>query len=857
MKRKLNNALNDIDQRFIDEAAEADRLDSRAPKILKFTLIPAGTAAAVALCILAVNGIKPGGVDLVDNSGSSLAADSLSVKQNDQENENSVIIMYTCGNATMEFTPADSTVELNSGRETGLSGSYSVNGSDVRIKLENGHSYRGTLSDDGKSFEITNLDQELYWSINGLDENTADEFETTAVFTQFSGASLKQNTAHKITTAAGFDKYITDMLKERMQSTGDQYDKQKAYELIVSGELPLDSENMTWRPILDGDPKGGSHWGTDLFAENSGRSGANVYAFQSGTVIAVYSGGGDDSIGNYIVIDHGSGLATVYAALGDVAVNEGQTVVGGEVIAHTGISGWSTEEHLHFEIRRNGSTSNKFADDTRTLLTQKIVEDCNSGILKILDRNNVNSDYDKESADELIKSGTFPLKCDDINIEYTAGYDENYDITFYGSNLEHYGTDDVYAFQSGKVIAAVEGGFNDGLGSYAVIDHGSGVATVYAHMSSVNVSVGQKTDRGDIIGQTGETGWVGTPTLHFELRRNGNALDVLSLNVGTNTDADNKIQLEAATYASEQESFITDLLAQMRVNDNYNKSQSEELRQNAVLPLQTATLQDANSRVGWQNILHYGEELYSEEMGYGEHTEVHAYQSGKVIATAASGFNSGLGSYVIIDHGSGLATVYAHLSRVDVESGQTVSINDVIGLTGHTGYMRGISGDTLHFELLENGKVLDLVAEENGKHVNYDDTDYSNIVRELVRPLPSEYTISEQMYGYGGYYTHKGIDFSVPSGTEFKSADSGKVIKAEWNFGYGNCVMIQADDGLVTLYGHCSELLVTEGQQVNAGDIIGRTGSTGNVSGEQLHFEVRPDGVDSDPVDPLFYISEN
>lgn len=855
MKRKLNNALNDIDQRFIDEAAEADRLDSRAPKILKFTLIPAGAAAAVALCILAVNGIKPGGVDLVDNSGSSLAADSLSVKQNDQENENSVIIMYTCGNATMEFTPADSTVELNSGRETGLSGSYSVNGSDIRIRLENGHSYRGTLSDDGKSFEITNLDQELYWSINGLDENTADEFETTAVFTQFSGASLKQNTAHKITTAAGFDKYITDMLKERMQSTGDQYDKQKAYELIVSGELPLDSENMTWRPILDGDPKGGSHCGTDLFAENSGRSGANVYAFQSGTVIAVYSGGGDDSIGNYIVIDHGSGLATVYAALGDVAVNEGQTVVGGEVIAHTGISGWSTEEHLHFEIRRNGSTSNKLADDTRTLLTQKIVEDCNSGILKILDRNNVNSDYDKESADELIKSGTFPLKCDDINVEYTAGYDENYDITFYGSNLEHYGTDDVYAFQSGKVIAAVEGGFNDGLGSYAVIDHGSGVATVYAHMSSVNVSVGQKTDRGDIIGQTGETGWVGTPTLHFELRRDGKALDILSIADGTGYTDDEKS--DAATYARKQNAVITELLDNMRVNDHFYKEKSEELRQNATLPLETETLRDANDRVGWQNTLHYGEELYSEEMSYGEHVPVHAYQAGEVIAYASSGDNDGLGSYVVIDHGAGLVTVYAHLSRVDVEAGQTVALGDVIGLTGSTGYMRGMQGDALHFELRENGKVLDLVAEENGKHVNYDDTDYSNIVRELVRPLPSEYAISEQMYGYGGYYTHKGIDFSVPSGTEFRSADSGKVIKAEWYYGYGNCVMIQADDGLVTLYGHCSELLVKEGQQVNAGDIIGKTGQTGQVSGEMLHFEVRPDGIDSDPVNPLFYISEN
>ena len=69
--------------------------------------------------------------------------------------------------------------------------------------------------------------------------------------------------------------------------------------------------------------------------------------------------------------------------------------------------------------------------------------------------------------------------------------------------------------------------------------------------------------------------------------------------------------------------------------------------------------------------------------------------------------------------------------------------------------------------------------------------------------------------------------------------------------------MVQADDGLVTLYGHCSEILVTEGQQVNAGDTIGKTGSTGHTTGQALHFEVRPDGSDSDPVNPLFYISDN
>lgn len=1067
MKRKLNNALNNIDQRFIDEAAEADRLESRAPKVLKFTLIPAGAAAAVALCILAANGIKPGGVDLVQDttSGSSLSADSLSDKldrlpesirlyaptynsvinnwtaSNKQrllyatddyaaftdgvtgvyvfsfsenritfsadicasvekcigkslsasdtpaffassdgrlmirinylnsgalnyeintvsgaleltsgdpglfelvkletsiedttglngaemycaptadggvilgngnngpetvnilkfknstdgnggsgiyyaafsedylsslEREENSTVTYSNHGATLEFAPNDKIVKLYSSESyPTMTGFYTINGSEIRMKFSNSQTaYRAALSDDGSTIEFTDPDTELYlrirpYDVFELEQQLNEGNAPEVIFTKTSGIDLIQNTSRKITTASGFDKYLTKILTDRINSTGDHYDKQKAYELIISSTLPLDPENMVDGGLMDIGTKGGSHFGVDLFDENSGNTGVNVYAIQSGTVIAVYSGGGDDSIGNYIVIDHGSGLATVYGALGDVAVHEGQNVEKGDIIAHTGISGWSDSsgvhnEHLHFEIRRNGETSNSMSGNTTTLLNQKVIADCNSEILRILDEYNVNDPYAKNSAEDLINSSKFPLECEDIYVSYTAGYDPTYDTTFYGSNFTRSGTkrgetDDVFAFQSGEVIAAEDNGeFNSGLGNYVVIDHGSGVATVYAHLSSINVSVGEKVDRSDIIGKTGETGWNKNPVLHFELRKNGNALDILSIRDGTNSLGDEKT--EAATYAREQEALIVSIITENGLNSEYNSASAEVLRQNAMLPLETETLQDANDRVGWQNILHYGEELYSEEMNYGEHMPVHAYQSGKVIASAASGDNSGLGNYIVIDHGSRLLTVYAHLSRVDVEVGQWVPVGSVIGLTGSTGYMRGMYGDTLHFELRENENVLDLSAVENGKHVNYNDNSPVNSARKLIRPLPSEYEISEQMYGYGGYFAHKGIDFAAPTGTEFRSADSGKVIKAEWYNGYGNCIMIQADDGLVTLYGHCSEILVTEGQQVNAGDIIGKTGSTGYTTGQALHFEVRPDGADSDPVNPLFYISDN
>lgn len=77
----------------------------------------------------------------------------------------------------------------------------------------------------------------------------------------------------------------------------------------------------------------------------------------------------------------------------------------------------------------------------------------------------------------------------------------------------------VYAAAGGTVIIARgDGGWNGGYGNYVVVDHGSGVQTLYAHLSSVSVSVGQSVSRGDVIGGLGNTGKSTGPHLHFEVR---------------------------------------------------------------------------------------------------------------------------------------------------------------------------------------------------------------------------------------------------------------------------------------------------------------------------------------------------
>jgi murein DD-endopeptidase MepM/ murein hydrolase activator NlpD len=110
---------------------------------------------------------------------------------------------------------------------------------------------------------------------------------------------------------------------------------------------------------------------------------------------------------------------------------------------------------------------------------------------------------------------------------------------------------------------------------------------------------------------------------------------------------------------------------------------------------------------------------------------------------------------------------------------------------------------------------------------------------------------------YGGERLHAGVDFAAPAGTLIWAAADGVVMQAGWSGGYGNftCLSHGTYDGqgLSTCYAHQSEIWVTTDEVVEAGQVIGLVGTTGDSTGNHLHFEVRLDGT---PTDPLPWLPE-
>ena len=98
-----------------------------------------------------------------------------------------------------------------------------------------------------------------------------------------------------------------------------------------------------------------------------------------------------------------------------------------------------------------------------------------------------------------------------------------------------------------------------------------------------------------------------------------------------------------------------------------------------------------------------------------------------------------------------------------------------------------------------------------------------------------------------------GINISVPAGTSVRAAESGVVVySGDGLKGYGNLVLIKHPNGFVTAYGNNGELDVKRGDKVTRGQVIAKSGDTGNVNSPQLHFELRKG---STPVDPTSYLA--
>jgi murein DD-endopeptidase MepM/ murein hydrolase activator NlpD len=164
--------------------------------------------------------------------------------------------------------------------------------------------------------------------------------------------------------------------------------------------------------------------------------------------------------------------------------------------------------------------------------------------------------------------------------------------------------------------------------------------------------------------------------------------------------------------------------------------------------------------------------------------------------------------------------------------------------------------------------------EKQKKDADYDrlnaiSENIKNMLQSLERQssMPSQggtgrfiWPVTGPITSYAGWRTHpvfgttryhSGIDIAVDSGTAVHACDSGTVVYSGWMGGYGYAVMINHGNGLVSIYGHNSRLLVSEGQGVSKGDVIARSGSTGWSTGPHVHFEVRLHG---EVVDPLNYL---
>lgn len=115
----------------------------------------------------------------------------------------------------------------------------------------------------------------------------------------------------------------------------------------------------------------------------------------------------------------------------------------------------------------------------------------------------------------------------------------------------------------------------------------------------------------------------------------------------------------------------------------------------------------------------------------------------------------------------------------------------------------------------------------------------------------ASYVYISSYYGPRWGSTHTGVDYAAYYGTSIYSWKAGTVTQAGWNGGYGNFIEVNHGDGTVSRYAHCSKIAVSVGQQVSKGQTVGYVGSTGNSTGNHLHFEIKVNGKF---VNPLNYL---
>ncbi len=302
-------------------------------------------------------------------------------------------------------------------------------------------------------------------------------------------------------------------------------------------------------------------------------------------------------------------------------------------------------------------------------------------IREVLAAQNRNGGQTVYSPEELI----CPIDDEYANITTYFGYDSwtagcNYGICFGSENM---GGADIYAAQSGTVIVC---GFDEYYGNYAVIDHGDGFSTLYAHCSDVTVNEGQTVSQGDVIGHVGATGFATGDCLFFETRVNGVAVDPA-----------NYLAIPSVEDTNAGGSLMT----------------AEQQENNEHWAALIASVPDPNFLYPVGGDCTIVEHMYGHtpKSGYYGHSGIDIGAAlGEPVLVAADGevilaqWYYGYGNCVMIKHADGVVTVYGHCDKIYVNNGDTVMRGQTIAGAGITGKATDVH---LHFEVRINDEAVD------------------------------------------------------------------------------------------------------------------------------------------------------
>jgi murein DD-endopeptidase MepM/ murein hydrolase activator NlpD len=222
-----------------------------------------------------------------------------------------------------------------------------------------------------------------------------------------------------------------------------------------------------------------------------------------------------------------------------------------------------------------------------------------------------------------------------------------------------------------------------------------------------------------------------------------------------------------------------------------------------------------------------------------------------VLASAIVGATAAALSTAAASGNGGLAVVAADVTTLHGPSADQVLGTDA--LAAEVPAEEPMAGQQTLSAVAAQSRLADIRASRDAKRRQV-------LLAEAARPKwlapmrKGTYVISSCFCPRWGTF-HYGEDLAAPWGTPFYAAGDGVVIHAGPMSGYGNAIFVQHANGDVSVYGHEEKVLVTVGEKVKAGQLIGLVGALGQATGPHLHFEIRLGGENGEKADPVPWLA--